>query len=79
MTKQLWEIVGQYRSRGVPITDGEAEEVCEFCYRKMELGRVENREAYLPLLFADEIRNYLFCLAVNAATMLRGMGEEAVW
>lgn len=79
MTKQLWKIVGEYRNKGVPITDEEAEEVCEFCYRKMEVGKVENREEYLPLLFADEIRNYLFRLAVNATTALRMMGEEAAW
>lgn len=79
MTKQLWEIVGEYRNKGVSITDEEAEGVCEFCYRKMEVGNVENREEYLPLLFADEIRNYLFRLAINATTALRMMGEEAVW
>lgn len=79
MTKQLWEIVGEYREKGVPITNEEAEEVCEFCCRKMEVGKVENREEYLPLLFADEIRNYLFRMAVNATTALRMMGEEVAW
>lgn len=79
MTKQLWEIVGEYRSKGVPITDEEAEEVCEFCYRKMEAGKVKGKEEYLLFLFADEIRNYLLRLAVNATTALWMMGEEAVW
>lgn len=79
MTEQLWEIVGEYREKGVPITDEEAEEVCRFCHRKMEVGNVENRGEYLPLLFSDEIRHYLFRLVVNATTMLRIMGEEAAW
>lgn len=79
MTEQLWEIVGEYREKGVPITDEEAEEVCDFCYRKMEVGNVENREEYLPLLYADEIRHYLFRLAINATTMLRMIGEEVAW
>ncbi len=76
MTQRLWEIVGEYRDAGVPITDEEAESVCEFCFRKMEVGKIENKEEYLPLLFADEIRNYLLRLAINATTMLRIIGEE---
>lgn len=79
MTQQLLEIVGEYRDRGVPITDQEAENVCDYCYRKMEAGKIENREEYLPLLFEDEMRNYLLRLAVNATTMLRTMGEEVAW
>lgn len=76
MTQCLWEIVGEYRNAGISITDEEAESVCEFCYRKMEVGKIDDRKEYLPLLFADEIRNYLLRLAVNATTMLRMIGEE---
>lgn len=79
MTQHLWEIVAKYRNAGVPITDEEAESVCKFCYRKMEVGKIMDREEYLPLLFADEIRNYLLRLAVNATTMLRMIGEEVAW
>ena len=78
MTQELKEIVEGYRDKGIQLTDEEAEDVRKFCIRKMEVAGVQNKEEYLPLLFADEIRNYLFRMSVNATTMLRMMGQEAV-
>lgn len=78
MTQELKEIVEGYRDKGVRLTDEEAEDVRKFCIRKMEVAGIQNKEEYLPLLFADEIRNHLFRMSVNATTMLRMMGKEAV-
>lgn len=78
MTQELKEVVEGYRDKGIQLTDEEVEDVCKFCIRKMEVARIQNKEEYLPLLFADEIRNYLFRMSVNATTMLRMMGKEAV-
>lgn len=78
MTQELKEIVEGYRDKGVLLTDEEAEDVHKFCIRKMEVAGIQNKEEYLPLLFADEIRNHLFRMSVNATTMLRMMGKEAV-
>lgn len=78
MTTKLWDIVNEKRARGIPISDEEAKEVCELCYRKMEMTKIQNQEEYLPLLFEDELYNYLFGLVVNAKTMLRTIEREAI-
>lgn len=64
------------RKQNVNITDNEVSWVVELCKRKMEVAKVQNPEEYLPILFADEIKNYVFRRAINAITTLRMMGEE---
>ncbi|MFR9150077.1 MAG: hypothetical protein ACLVLD_11720 [Hungatella sp.] len=44
----------------------------------MEAAKVSNPEGYLPLLYEDEVRNYLYRQSVNATTMLRKLKEEGV-
>lgn len=78
MRADLKEIVEGYRKDDLPLSDEEAEDIEKFCYRKMEVAKVENKEEYLPLLFKDEIRNYLFRRAVNVKTMLRQMEKEGI-
>lgn len=78
MSQELEEIVKGYRDKGIELSDEEAEKVHRFCIRKMEVAGIQNKEEYLPLLYEDEIRNYLYRLSVNATTMLRMMGKEAV-
>lgn len=78
MTQELKEIVEGYRDKGIQLSDEEAEDVRKFCIRKMEVAGIQNKEEYLPLLYADEIRNYLLRMSINATTMLRMMGKEAV-
>lgn len=78
MTEQLIEIVEAYRKDGLPITDNEAEEVYQLCKRKMELGKVVNKEEYLPVLFKDELKNYLYRTAINATTMLQKIKSGGV-
>lgn len=78
MNEQLWGMVEELREAGALIRDEEAEEVSEFCYRKMEIAKIEDQVSYLPLLFADEIRNYLYRKSVNATSILRMIREEGV-
>lgn len=73
MTKELLEIVEEYRNDGIIITEEETEDVYSLCVRKMDIGRVKDKEKYMPVLFRSELRNYLFRRAVNATTMLGGM------
>lgn len=75
MTNQLMGIVNEYRSKGTAITDREAKEMCNFCYRKMKAAKIQNQEEYLPVLFEEELRNYLFRFTLNSITMLM-IGEE---
>lgn len=48
------------------------------CNRKMDISKIENREEYLPLLFKDEVKNYLFRCSVNATTFLRRLEAEGI-
>lgn len=70
------EIVAGYADKGIRIPQETVERLIRHCSRKMEVAKVENREEYLPLLFEDEIRNYLYRRSVNATTVLGMMGKE---
>ena len=76
VTEELQGIIAEWRNKGVPISDEEAEYILWYCNRKMDVCKTENREEYLPLLYADEVKNYLFQMAVNATTMLRKLEKE---
>lgn len=77
MRTELKEIIEEYRKGGLPLSDEETENIEKFCYRKMEMAKVENREEYLPLLFKDMVKEHFVRMAVNATTMLRMMEREA--
>lgn len=77
MVQELLAIVEGYRDNGILITDQEAEKVYRYCRRKMQAAKIQDQEGYLPLLYADELRAYLFRRAVNATTLLRIMGKKA--
>lgn len=76
MNEQLQGMVDGYREKGIHIADEESEFVLWLCKRKMEICKVENQEEYLPLLFADELKNLLVRRSVNATTFLRKMEAE---
>lgn len=76
MDAELQGIVEGFRRNGVPISDREAEDVLRQCVLKMDSCKIGDREAYLPILYEDEVRNYLFRRTVNAITELRKMEEE---
>lgn len=78
MTEELKKIITEWRRKGVHISDEEAEYILRYCKRKMEASKVSNPEGYLPLLYEDEVRNYLYRQSVNATTMLRKLKEEGV-
>lgn len=76
MEEKLQRIVNDYRNQGIMISNEDVEYIRHFCFRKMEVGKIQNKEEYLPRLFKDEIRNYLFRKSVNATSMLRMEGNE---
>ena len=78
MPEALWEIVSKYRSKGIEISDKEAEKICQFCYRKMEVAKIENKEEYLPKLFEDEVRNHIFRETVNSISIFMDSLKEEV-
>ncbi|PWM78364.1 MAG: hypothetical protein DBY41_08865 [Clostridium sp.] len=78
MTEELKNIIAEWRSKGVHIADEEAEYILWYCKRKMEVAKVSNPEEYLPLLYEDEVKNYLYRQSVNATTILRKLKEEGV-
>ena len=69
MTSETLEIVNTYRNAGHIVSDKECEDVFSLCERKMKVSRIEDPESYMPMLFADEFRNFLFRRFVNACTM----------
>ena len=72
------KIVDEYREKEIHISDEEAEQILWLCNRKMDICKIENREEYLPLLFKDEVKNYLFRCSVNATTFLRRLEAEGI-
>lgn len=78
MNEELKEIVEGHRTEGIHISDEEVNEILWLCNRKMEISKIENREEYLPLLFKDEVKNYLFRRGVNAVTLLRRLEAEGI-
>lgn len=71
MNEDLWNIVEKWREDGALILDEEAEEIHRFCLKKMVASKIENQEQYLPLLYADEIKNYLLRAYVNTVSILK--------
>ena len=64
MSEELQKIVDEYREKEIHISDEEAEQILWLCNRKMDICKIENRKEYLPLLFKDEVKNYLFRLSL---------------
>ncbi len=79
MTQELWKVVGRCRDKGMLLSDCEAEKVCCYCYRKMEAAGIREQEEYLPVLYENELRDYLLRRAVNATTVLQMIGKEMLW
>ena len=59
MPEELKRITEGFRENAGGLTDGEADEIFRFCLRKMEVCGIENQEEYLPLLFRDEVKNFI--------------------
>lgn len=78
MTEELKNIVAKWRNKGVYISDEEAEDLLWYCKRKIKIAKILNPEGYLPLLYDDEVRNYLHRQSVNATTILRKVKEESI-
>ena len=74
MPEELKRITEGFRETAGGLTDGEADEIFLFCLRKMEVCGIENQEEYLPLLFRDEVKNFIIRRGISAITALRRMG-----
>ncbi len=73
---EIEDIVSDWVKKGVHISQETVDYVLWYCERKMDVNRIENREEYLPLLFKDELKNYLFRECINATTMLRALERK---
>ncbi len=65
------EIVSEWVKQGIHISQETVEYLICYCNREMAVNGIENREEYLPLLFKDKLKNYLFREYVNGTTLLR--------
>lgn len=74
MSEELKRIAAEFQGTAGGVTDGEAEEIFQYCLRKMEVCGIKNQEKYLPLLFRDEVKNFIIRRGINAITALRKMG-----
>ena len=77
MTAETNEIVQTYRNAGHFISDDDCEKVYELCERKMERGKIKDQEGYMPMLFQDELRNFLVRRFFNVVSMAI-MDEERI-
>lgn len=68
---EIDDIVSDWVKKGVHISQETVDYVLWYCERKMDVNRIENREEYLPLLFKDELKNYLLREYVNVTTLFR--------
>ena len=65
---EIQRVVDDFRRTVCDISDGDVEKVLMLCRRKMEIaGKAED---YLLILLPDELKNHLFRLAVNAASLI---------
>ena len=74
MSEELKRITAEFQGTAGGVTDGEADRVFQYCLRKMEVCGIENQEEYLPLLFRDEVKNFIIRTGISAITALRRMG-----
>lgn len=79
MTRQdeIEAIVSRHREDGDRISNEEVEAVIRHCIRKMDVSRIENKDAYLPILFEDELDQFIARRTINAITILRSIAKEA--
>ncbi len=74
--REIDDVVSNWVNKGVHISQETIDYVLWYCERKMGVNSIENRKKYLPLLFKDELKNYLFRTCINATTMLRVLERE---
>lgn len=73
---EIKEIVNGFAKEGIHISQEIVDHVLLYSERKIAVNGIKNREEYLPLLFKDELKNYLFRQNVNDTTMLRAAERE---
>ena len=68
-SKEIAGIVDAYRQNGFLIPDEMVQSINDRCIRKMAACEITDTEEYMPLLFADEIKNYLVDRFLNSVSM----------
>jgi hypothetical protein len=76
MTADTEKIAQTYRDAGHVLSEEDCEKVYGLCERKMELCKIEDRDSYMPLLFHDELRNFLVRRFMNMLSMTLMDAEE---
>ena len=60
------KLVANYRKKGYEITEQDLEIVRNRCESKIHRINISNRQIYMPLLFADELKDYIYCKTINS-------------
>lgn len=66
MKNSIIDTIKEFSAQGYDLTIEEFEGILNHCERKMDVAKISDREAYRPLLFRDEIKNFFIRKAVNA-------------
>lgn len=76
MPEEVRKIAEDFREKYEKFSEAEAEKILQVCTRKMEICQIKDRNEYLPVLYKDEVKNYLMMLGINATSILRKMEVE---
>lgn len=70
-TNQDYEkaLIETYKKKGYEISEEDLKEVRDICDKKMKLINISNRKFYAPLIFMDEMKNYVFRKTINAYSL----------
>lgn len=63
--KIIEDVIKEYEEKGFVVCPRIIEEVLWLCFRKMDIGKIQNKESYLPMLFSDEMKNWYYRKYVN--------------
>lgn len=54
------DIVESYKRKGFDVSFQDVNEVREICKVKLKAAKFEDKRFYMPILFADEMKNYIY-------------------
>lgn len=76
--QMIEDIIKEYQDKGFVVCPCIIEEVLWLCFRKMDIGKIKNKESYLPLLFLDEMKNWYYRKYVNDISKRNQKGVKNV-
>ncbi|MFR8549480.1 MAG: hypothetical protein ACLVDG_00345 [Coprococcus sp.] len=59
------DIVESYKRKGFDVSFQDVNEVREICKAKLKAAKFEDKRFYMPILFADEMKNYIYRKTIN--------------